>query len=57
LKRPGIGLKDTAGLFIKALYPRIEESNPVGRWTRTAAPSDAVDVLMKLKGDRGPRIG
>jgi hypothetical protein len=52
LSKAGVGLRDTAALFIKALYPRIEESNPVGRWTRTAAPSDAVDALMKLKGDR-----
>ncbi|MGH9538005.1 MAG: hypothetical protein ACRD3H_08775 [Terriglobales bacterium] len=52
LKKAGIGLSDSAGLFIKAFYPRIEESNLVGRWTRTAAPSDAVDALMKLKGDR-----
>ena len=52
LSKAGVRLRDTAALFIKALYPRIEESNPVGRWTRTAAPSDAVDALMKLKGDR-----
>lgn len=52
LDKAGIGLRDTGALFIRAFYPRIEESNPVGRWTRTAAPSDAVDALMKLKGDR-----
>jgi hypothetical protein len=52
LSKAGVGLRDTAALFVKAFYPRIEESNPVGRWTHTAAPSDAVDALMKLKGDR-----
>jgi N12 class adenine-specific DNA methylase/2'-5' RNA ligase len=52
LKRAGIGLRDTAGLFVRAFYPRIEESNPFGRMLGLAAPTDAVDALMKLQGER-----
>lgn len=52
LKRVGIGIRETAALFIKAFYPRIEESNPVGSLLQIAAPTDAADALMKLQGDR-----
>jgi 2'-5' RNA ligase len=52
LSKAGIGIKETAGFFIKALYPRIEESSFLGRTVGVAAPTEAVDALMKLKGER-----
>lgn len=52
LSKAGIGIKETVGFFIKALYPRIEESSFLGRTVGVAAPTEAVDALMKLKGER-----
>lgn len=52
LSKLGVGLKDASALFVKALYPRVAESNPLGRGLGVAAPTDAVDAIMKLKGER-----
>lgn len=52
LEKAGVSLKDTAAWFVSAIYPRVEESSFLGRKLGVAAPTDAVDALMKLKGDR-----
>lgn len=56
LKTAGIGMRDVAGFFVKAIYPRIEESSVVGRALGVGAPTDAVDVLMKLQGERAKTL-
>jgi 2'-5' RNA ligase len=56
LEKAGIGLKAVPSLFVRALYPRIEESNPIGRALGVAAPADAVDALMKVQGDRAKAL-
>lgn len=56
LEKAGVGMRDVAALGVKALYPRIEQSNPIGRLLKTAAPSDAVDALMKVQGDRAKNL-
>ena len=56
LKKAGVGMKEVPAMFVRALYPRIEESNPIGRALDVAAPSDAVDALMKVQGDRAKAL-
>lgn len=56
LKKAGVGIKEVAAMGVRALYPRIEHSNPVGRALGIAAPSDAVDALMKVQGDRAKNL-
>lgn len=56
LKTSGVGLKQTAALFVKTFYPRIEETSLVGRRLGIAAPTEAVDALMRLKGQRAKAL-
>lgn len=52
LEKLGVGLKEVPALFVEAFYPRIEESSLVGKALGVAAPTEAVDTMMKLKGER-----
>jgi GGDEF domain-containing protein len=46
------GMKAGAASFVRTFYPRIAETNPIGKALGIAAPTDAVDALMEMKGDR-----
>lgn len=56
LAKAGTSIKEVAGLFVSALYPRIEETSLLGRALDVGAPTDAVDALMKLKGERARAV-
>lgn len=56
LEKAGVGIRDVAALGLKALYPRVEQSNPIGSALKAAAPSDAVDALMEVQGDRAKNL-
>lgn len=52
LTAAGVGLKESAQLAMRIFWPRAEESSLVARALGVAVPTEAVDAIMALKGDR-----
>lgn len=56
LSKAGTGLHQTAQLFTKIFYPRIEDTSIIGKALGVGAPKEAVDAMMKMKGERDQEL-